>query len=382
MYIAYATEKDTEKIISTMKNKKAAGHDKIKPNDYKEIQSFVTMPITNMINNMFKSGEIPGELKHSIVRPIHKTGKKDVYLNYRPISLLPTAGKIMETYMAQILTSYLEKYKKIDTNQYGYQRNRGTINLLENLKEMLNTSLDHGLHVICIFVDFSRAFETINHMKLLDTLETIGIRGHALEWFKSYIQGRTYVFKNGEYESATGITRRGVPQGSILGPLLYLIYTNNVRKCFKKCEFYAYADDIVILSRNRSLRVAVDMVQQEYDVFQRWTHDKQLCINSNKTKAMHIRTPHAVCNADINVVKHSFDCLHQQQQSCTCNNHIEILKEQKYLGIIVDEFLTWEMHIKGLRKRMQNISYNFYYIKNYLTYKTLLVISWISRVHT
>ena len=374
LFIPDATESEVRTIILKLDNKKAAGYDNIKPQDLKDVLNYICEPITNMINLSLSSGYVPYELKRSIVRPVHKHGKMNDIMNYRPISLVPTIGKIMDRYIEKKIMKYLQKYRLIDSHQFGYQKNKGTITLLEQFTDNINTGLDKGLHTLCIFVDFSKAFDSINHSILIDCLEHVGIRGHIKDWIKSYISDRTYTVRIDDYESDQHILKRGVPQGSILGSLLYILYVNDVGQCFKRCEYFMYADDTAIMCKHRNLEDAIAIMQQEFDTFQLWAHDKQLNINASKTKLMHIRTPKYASKNTIPMVVHNSQCLHNQISNCKCKNHIELVRNYKYLGIIFDEHMLWRAHTERLKKQLRCLSFNFYYMRKYVPGSVLLTI--------
>ena len=374
IFIPRAREEDIKRIIQTLNQNKAAGWDDISARDLKETRMSLIRPIAKIINCTLENCHVPNQLKHSKVRLIHKGGNRKDLSNYRPISLISTIGKVMERYVEEILTRYLRKYDIIDPNQYGYQKEKGTITLLERITDNIYEALDKGLHTLCIFVDFSRAFDMINHKILIKMLERIGIRGVSLEWFKSYINNRTYAVSVGDIQSTRETVERGVPQGSILGPLLYLLYINDVGMCFKKCKYYIYADDTAIVVSHTDVEAAEKIVQNEFNSFQKWAHDRELKINPKKTKVMHIRTPHSKWNGNINIKVHENACLHNHITNCKCRESIESVKEQKYLGLIFDEHMTWGKHIEKLRKQMRCISYNFFHMKAFIPQKTLITV--------
>ena len=374
IYIPPATEEEINNIILEQKNSKATGWDKIKPIDLKDVLANISSPITRMVNYTLKYGKIPTQLKQSIVRPLYKEGKRNDFKNYRPISLLPIVSKVMERYVERKITNYLRKYEILDKQQYGYQKGKGTINLLESLTEDINNSLDGQFHMLIISVDFSKAFDLINHTKLLLLIQEIGIRGSILQWMRDYLNQRTYRIQIGNFESKCQYIKRGVPQGSILGPLLYLLYVNDIKTCFSRCKYYMYADDTVITVRHKNLQVAAKMLQEEFNLFQKWAHDKEIIINPVKTKIMHIRESKMKSNEEIAVVFHKNDCLHLQITQCNCNDKIELVKKQKYLGVIIDEHMTWEAQISKLRTQLRCLSYSFFYIRNFMSQKTLIMI--------
>ena len=374
IFVRPATEYDVERKIGQMENKKAAGFDNMKPRDLKDAISMVKAPIANIVNECMEGGHMEEQLKQAIVRPIFKNGTKSDTGNYRPISLLPVISKVAERHVGDILTGYLRSKNILDIRQFAFQKGKGTTDLLEEVTDIINESLDKGIHVVCLFIDFTKAFDTINHKKLLTVLENIGVRGNIFDFFRSYLHKRTYKVKVGNFESISKDLTRGVPQGSILGPILYALYVNDVGKCFSSCEHFLYADDTLIMSRNKDFSRAITTLQDEFNLFQKWAHDKELVINSKKTKVMHFRSPKMKYHMATNLIVHSMNCLHNNILTCTCLNKIDVVKEYRYLGIIFDEHLTWRPHTTHLRKKLKCMSYNFYFLRTFVPYKTLMIV--------
>ena len=371
MYIPEATEHDVRKLILKLNDRKASGCDKIKPLDLKDVVNIICEPIKNIINLSISRGSVPCQLKRSIVRPIHKGGTMSNVANYRPISLLPNIAKIIERYLEERIMKFLEKYNLIDPNQFGYQKKKGTIPLLEQVIDKINTGLDRGLHFLCLFVDFSKAFDSINHSKLIEQLDTVGIRRQIREWMISYLSDRTYTVRVGDYESDQHILERGVPQGSILGSLLYILYVNDVGRCFTQCEYFMYADDTAIVCRHKNLEDAIEIMKREFYVFQQWAHDKQLNINVSKTKIMHIRTPKYATSDAIRMVVHDTNCLHDQISNCQCTDHIELVTNYNYLGIVFDEHMLWTAHVEKLKRQLRCLAFSFYHLRYYVPFSAL-----------
>jgi len=274
-------------LTSRIKKSKAPGIDGITVSDISEDGNFNDV-ILKCINQSFEHGIVPNKLKTSVVRPVYKSGLHGDYNNYRPMSLLPLLSKIAEIHVSDKLTNFLEKFNVMDSNQFGFQRKRGTNDLLEVFASLINNSLNNHVHVLATFVDFSKAFDTLNHIKLLEMLENCGVRGIVLRWFEDYLKDRKFVVKVGESFSDEYPISRGVPQGSVLGPKLYALYVSDISQVFSSCRYYLFADDLVILSFHLNPEVARTNLQRELFQFQLWAHDKELQINNKKTVVMHI----------------------------------------------------------------------------------------------
>ena len=166
-------------------------------------------------------------MKCARVIPLFKSDLTSSCTNYRPVSVLPAFSKILEKLVDNHLIKYLEKYHILSSNQYGFRKNHSTFHALVHLYDKISAAIDSKQIALGLFIDLSKAFDTVNHEILLSKLEFYGIRGLALEWFRSYLSGRLQQVQHNGQTSMSKVIRCGVPQGSILGPLLFLIYIND-----------------------------------------------------------------------------------------------------------------------------------------------------------
>lgn len=194
IYIPKATNEEVKKIVEHLKTT-ASGIDGIRASDIKT-NNIVLPVITDLINASIEDGIVPQDLKTAIIVPIHKGGDVMDTNNYRPISILPTMSKILEKYMANVLTKYLTKIEFLSKAQYAYQSKLGTKQLLENMADKIFRCLDLNINVIVTFIDFSKAFDLIDTKLLLEKLNNLGIRGKNWEWFKSYVTDRKILVKH------------------------------------------------------------------------------------------------------------------------------------------------------------------------------------------
>ncbi|GJQ80846.1 hypothetical protein Trydic_g14108 [Trypoxylus dichotomus] len=335
IYIPDITEQELRSMIATMDKEKSPGYDNIMLADVTGTCDSISPALVRLINLSLRNAVIPSLLKVAVVTPIYKNGKKDAYTNYRPISVLSCIDKIIEKYVAKVMHDYLQKYQILNESQYGYRKNRGTIDLLERVADIVNGKLNEHKHVLCLFIDFSKAFDRINHDKLLKILEDLGIRGPLLDWFRCFLANRRFCVKVGNEVSSLRELRAGVPQGSILGPLLYLLYVNDVQHCFQDCKCFLYADDTLILAVHKDIKKAEQMLLREFHRFQLCAHQKDLLINTSKTKLMHIASPHSGVDCYLKLTVHDTDCLHMEDtnhnRNCECDNIIELVHRQKAL---------------------------------------------------
>ena len=206
-----------------------------------------------IINQSFITGKYPDALKISKVIPIHKNGDTSDLNNYRPISLLSIFDKIMEKLMHKQLYDFLQEHNILFQNQFGFRKNNSTTFALLQITDKIKETIDNKKYGCGIFIDLSKAFDTVNYEILLRKMEHYGIRGVALDWFTSYLSNRKqYVYLNGE-PSQLDNTTCGVPQGSVLGPLLFLIYINDLPNISEVLQFYLFADDTNIYYEAESI---------------------------------------------------------------------------------------------------------------------------------
>ena len=210
--------------------------------------------LTIIYNISFNTGTFPDHLKLAQIIPLHKKGPRDQVGNYRPISLLPIFGKILEKLMFNRIYSFITDKKILSPSQFGFQVNKSTEQAILKLQSFAINAIEEKDYACSIFLDFAKAFDTVNHNILLRKLDYYGIRGHVNDWFKSYLINRKQCVKLCEYTSDFEVVKHGVPQGSILGPLLFLVYINDIVLSSKIFKFLLFADDTCLLLQNKSFQ--------------------------------------------------------------------------------------------------------------------------------
>ena len=217
---------DTQEILNIIKNMKpktSSGHDNINAKMLKEVQNEIKEPLCVLMNKSLLNGIFPNIFKMAEVIPIHKNKSKDKIENYIPISLLPTVSKILEKLIHKRIYNFLQKHKLLYNSQYGFRPEHSTINAITEYTIKLTENLESKKHSLSTYLDLSKAFDTINHSVLLNKLNHYGIRGNCLNWLNSYLSNRTQYVKINKTKSAIQNVICGVPQGSVLGPLLFII---------------------------------------------------------------------------------------------------------------------------------------------------------------
>ena len=234
------------------------------------IPDLIIVPLAYIINMSFLTGEYPDLLKQVKVIPIHKGGSSQDINNYRPISLLSIFDKIIEKLIHKRLYTFLEDHNILYENQFGFQKNNSTVYALMQITERIKTTIGSGKFGCSIFVDLKKAFDTVNHEILLNKLEHYGIRDTELNWFRTYLTDRKQFVSFNEQSSELLENNFGVPQGSVLGPLLFLLYINDLPNISKILNFYLFADDTNIYYESSSLKDLEKSINKELGKLYLW----------------------------------------------------------------------------------------------------------------
>ena len=217
-------------------------------------------------------------------------------------------------------------------------KNRSTEHAIIELTDKISKAIDDGKYTIGIFLDLSKAFDTVNHDILLKKLEHYGIRGNCLKWFESYLHERMQIVKFGHHKSNKLIISTGVPQGSILGPLRFLLYINNIENCSKIISFVMYADDTNAFHSDKCLKSLTHVMQEEMNEVIKWVNMNKLSINTTKTKYIIFKSRNKKCDIEIDIKLN--------------DNIIQQASHIKFLGVILDRELTWKNHINSVVKHI------------------------------
>lgn len=364
---------EVEGLIMNLKNKCANGWDNISNLFLKEFNNFVVPPLVHIFNLCLRDGIFPKVFKHSIVHPIFKSGDRDRVCNYRPISILPGISKLIEKIINKRLLSYFESKNLFSPNQYGFRSGRSTDGAVHELIDYVVKNLDKSNKVIGIFLDLAKAFDTVSVPILINRMERYGIRGKQLDLLKDYLSERTQSTKIGEYISDPAPMCYGVPQGSILGPTLFLIYINDLLSLQPlNGRIISYADDTCLLVSASTWEAAQNAAQMGFDVINTWLKNNILTINAEKTKyiafSMRKLDPEQLLNRPI--IAHRCS-INTSKNTCSCNK-IELVGTIKYLGLIIDSNLSFKYHIEVLSTRLRKLIFifkNLRYVMNFISLK-------------
>ena len=277
-YIQFS-ESDILKQMQKLDPSKSAGPDGIPPVFIKRCSTSLTLPLQLIINRSLKSGEFPTEWKKARIVPIFKKGDQKSVKNYRPVSILSTFSKIFESLVCPIVTRHVEP--ALSTFQHGFRPGRSVQTNLTSFINDLTSEIDKGQQIDAIYTDFSSAFDRVDHSILIQKLQLHGFTGSLLNWFKSYLQHRVQrVVVNG-CESSPFFATSGVPQGSHLGPILFLLFINDISFVIRNSRFLLFADDLKIYKTVSCTSDCV-LVQQDLQRIMEWCNENGMCLNADK----------------------------------------------------------------------------------------------------
>ena len=323
-------EKEIAELLNIIDVNKATGPDGISGRILKEAGLAIVPSLTKIIKLSLETSLVPKHWKKANVIPIHKKESKNLVTNYRPISLLPIVSKVLERIVFRNLYNFLHQNSLLSVHQSGFRPNDSTINQLSYVYHEFCKALDMKKDVHIVFCDISKAFDKVWHQGLLYKLNELGVKGKLLKWFEDYLSDRKQrVIIRGE-SSSWGDIMAGVPQGSVLGPLLFLVYINDLEKNVN-CNLKMFADDtcIYVTTDNPSLSSA--HLNENLANVKRWADQWLVNFNPGKTKSM------VITNRNVHHPPLYFD-----------NNQIEVVKKHKHLGIVFNDKLNWSSHISSI----------------------------------
>jgi hypothetical protein len=338
-----------------MKNK-SPGHDGLCAEPIKAVSIFIVPPLVHIFNLSFSQGIVPFELKIAQVVPLYKKGSPRDVSNYRPISLLPLFSKILEKLVHKRVYNFLIDKNLLSPQQFGFQKGKNTTQALITVIDKITRSFERSEVTVGVLLDFQKAFDTVQHPILLAKLSKYGIRGLAHQWFSHYLTNRQQkVIFNGS-TSSTGLVTCGVPQGSILGPLLFLLYINDLSLVSNRLYLTLFADDTNAFASAPTADLAITIVNDELAKLNSWLIANRLSLNIDKTKYL-IFTPSRTIN--------------NHQPVKLDNKIIEVVNHASFLGVILDKNLRWDLHISHIRQKISRSLGIFLKINKIFPLKTI-----------
>ena len=355
MFFAPAVEEEIKDIVNNLNAKKSCGYD-ITNFLLKNIVNEIITPLTHILNLSLSSGTVPLKIKIARVVPIFKKGQKDSLNNYRPISLLTSISKILERLVYKRTIKFLVNCKILCDSQFGFRKNHSTTHALLTFIDKVAHAIDDVSHTIGVFLDFFKAIDTIDHDILIHKLQHYGIRGKALDWFRDYLSNRKQFVRINGLDSQLKTISCGVPQGSLLGPLLFILYINDLHNSLQILSFICFADDSNLFLTHRDPRALIDIIIRELKLVQSWIHANKLSLNIEQTNVMLFSNTLKVLPDHVKINNTEL-----KQVDCT-----------KFLGLYIDSDLSWKSHINYLSKILSRNTGILHKLKHFFPCQTLI----------
>ena len=354
------TKEETIKIIKSLKSS-SCGEDGITGKFVKIAAEYLAQPLSNIINSSFKHKVFPEQWKRAIVKPIPKNNNPLTESHYRPISLLSVFSKIHKKFATKEIIKFLQAENLQDIYQSAYKANHGTITALLNITDDIYNALDDSELTLLVLIDYSKAFDTINHRILYAKLKVLGFHKDAISWVIAYLTDRKQKVKTLEDESGWEYVKNGVPQGSVIGPLLFSILVSDIRDVFEECKYHMYADDTQAYKRSTldNVNSTIQKINSDLKRVSKYSDNNCLKINADKSNYIIIGSKdHTTKLQDIRLDDIVINNEPIKRETVTTN-----------LGIEFDQNLTWENQIT---KQVQNGYFKLkqlYRFKNFLSEK-------------
>lgn len=351
-------ENTVTKMITGLKNNKATGTDKIGVRVLKAGLQVFSPVLTKLFNKSLTTGYVPSCWKNKRVSPLFKSGDPSDVNNYRPISILPVVMKVFEKIVHEQMVEFLLENNLLNCKQSGFRKLHSTSTAAIDVSDYILNEMGKGKYVGAVLIDFKKAFDTVDHKILLKKLYCYGFRDGSFDWLESYLSNRHQVtLVNNTMSDVISEESYGVPQGSVLGPLLFLVYINDLESAIHNSYFHLYADDTIIIQSCNSPIELKSALEIELNNVKQWIHINKVTINTDKTEVIFFgnKTKLKACT-DITI---SYDGIELTSR-----------KKVKYLGVIFDSNLSWKSHIKSVVSKSYYKFNKIRYISSYLNDET------------
>ena len=330
------TPKAVEKKLKKLDGSKAQGPDGIPPRVLKELAVELAFPLSVLFNKSLETGLIPEEWKHANVTAIFKKGSRSQPGNYRPVSLTCICCKILESFVRDVIVDHLNDNNLYTQCQHGFRNKRSCNTQLLEVMEEITDLLDNGDTVDIVYLDFRKAFDSVPHERLLIKLRAYGIVNNVHNWVRNFLTNRYQRVRVGEIYSSGAKVLSGIPQGSILGPVLFTIFINDLPDCVESsCK--VFADDTKIYNKTKNNR----LLQNDLNKLQDWTNIWNLYFNTDKCKVMHV-------GKDNPYVTYTME-------KKNTSSPVTVCEFEKDLGVTFDKDFAFDRHIQNCTNKANQV---------------------------
>ena len=355
------SKSEVHRVVKDINVSKSSGLTNISSFIIKEAFLAILPEVTHLFNLSLETSTFPVEWRKAMVVPIPKTGDLTSVQNYRPISLLPLPGKILEKLVHFQLTDYLEKNSLLAEIQHGFRSNHSTIHSVAQFTNYISTKQDIGLPTLATYIDFKKAFDCVQHPTLLKKLKRLNFGDKIVGWVESYLSSRLQrVYANDVYSTYLTVSQ-GVPQGSVLGPLFYIIYANDLVDTIKHCKVALYADDTVLYIANSNFDLSVSRMQKDIDSISAWCNTNGIFVNTGKSKVMTLGSKYALKRIPAFQINLG-------------GVPLQNVSTYKYLGITIDCNLNYNLHVNKIVATVSNKLKQFQRMRSFLNVRAALLV--------
>ena len=361
---AFRFKKETteriEYLINRIKPNVATGHDELSARLIKAASPVILEDLTDLVNLSYETRIFPENLKKATVRALHKKGGNNDPAQYRPVSILTILSKIFERSAVEQLIDYYNQIGILNKRQHAYKKYHSTTTCLFEIIETARKHIDDGNLVAIASLDLSKAFDSLAHNLILRKLNEMGLNESATTWIHSYLSNRKQTVKLGNVESEENIVESGVPQGSILGPLLFITCTNDIVEKMEEYDICMYADDMQIVMKGENVKELGEKLEVAIQKANKYYNENSLLCNPTKTEVMLVGTKIRLAKSEQLIVKTT---------NGSETKYITGEKSLKILGVHVDESLDWKKHTSSVKQKATNCIRNLHRVNQLIPMK-------------
>ena len=354
------TTEKIEYLIKRIKPNVATGHDELSASLIKQAMPVIIEDLKNMVNMSYETCTFPNQLKIARVKALHKKGENNDPANYRPVTILTITSKVFERSAVEQMLEYYIADNILNTRQRAYRKNHSTTTILFELIETMKKHIDDGNFVAIASLDLSKAFDSLSHNLILKKLDEIGLDERATCWIESYLNNRKQTVKFGDIKSEQETVESGVPQGSILGPLLFITCTNDIMHELEEYDIYSYADDMQIVIKGKNVDELGKKLETAIIKANTYYNNNSLLCNPTKTEVMLMGTKIRLRTAEKLRVKVSNG---EETKYLIGEDSLKIL------GVNIDQSIDWNKHTSIVKQRATNSIRNLHRINQLIPMK-------------